>query len=101
MRKLLPILLALIVAAPTHAQSKSSAKHKIPKSTPLTQQERALQLLNRFTFGPRPGDVEKVISQTPERWFEQQLNPADIPDDALIKRLNDYPTLNLPPDRAL
>jgi uncharacterized protein (DUF1800 family) len=101
MRKLLPILLALIVAAPTHAQSKSSAKHKAPKSTPLTQQEKALQLLNRFTFGPRPGDVEKVISQTPERWFEQQLNPADIPDDALNKRLNDYPTLNLPPDRAL
>src|ERR1700733_6291813 len=99
MRKLLPVLLALTLA-PIHAQSKSSApvhaKHKTTKSTPLTQQERALQLLNRFTFGPRPGDVEKVIAETPERWFEQQLNPADIPDDALSKRLNDYPTLNLP-----
>jgi uncharacterized protein (DUF1800 family) len=108
MRKLLPALLTLAIVAPAHAQDKrlapapSSARHKsIPKSTPLTQQEKALQLLDRFTFGPRPGDVEKVLAQTPERWFEQQLNPATIPDDALNKRLNDYPTLNLPPDQAL
>src|SRR5207248_5716128 len=52
-------------------------------------------------FGPRPGDLEQVLTVTPEKWFEQQLNPASIPDPVLDKRLNDYPTLNLQPDQAL
>ena len=39
-------------------------------------EERVLHALNRFTFGPRPGDVEAVEAMGLERWFEQQLNPA-------------------------
>ncbi|WP_433965568.1 DUF1800 family protein [Tunturiibacter gelidiferens] len=114
MRRFLPILLALSVAAPAHPQTQSSPKPSPkpanskattpPKDAPLvplTQQERAQQLLNRFTFGPRPGDLEKVIALTPEKWFEQQLNPAAIPDAALDHRLADYTTLNLQPDQAL
>lgn len=105
MRTLLLALLALSIVAPVHAQTKSKPKPlKTAKSaplTPLSQQERAQQLLNRFTFGPRPGDLEQVLAITPEKWFEQQLNPASIPDTALDKRLNDYTTLNLQPDQAL
>src|SRR6266702_1049485 len=72
----------------TRSPRTPSAKPRIPASpksaplTPLIQQEKALQLLTRFTFGPRPGDVEKVLAQTPEKWFEQQLNPAGVNDDA-------------------
>jgi uncharacterized protein (DUF1800 family) len=105
MRKLLPLFLALVIAAPILAQTKPSAKRpthsRAASLTPLTQRERALQLLNRFTFGPRPGDIEKVMAETPEKWFERQLNPVDIPDDALNKRLSDYPSINLSPDRAV
>jgi uncharacterized protein (DUF1800 family) len=109
MRKSLLALLVLSAAASLYAQSKPASKTKPklpipPKSAPLTplnQQERAQQLLNRFTFGPRPGDLEKILALTPEKWFEQQLNPASIPDAALDRRLNDYPTLNLQPDQAL
>ena len=107
MRKFILALLALTIASPIHAQTKST-KPARPKAAakpaplvPLNGHDRALQLLNRFTFGPRPGDVEKVLALTPDKWFEQQLNPAAIPDDALNKRLGDYPTLNLQPDQAL
>jgi uncharacterized protein (DUF1800 family) len=89
--------------APTRkstAQIKLPAS-KIPPRVPLTQRERAVQMLNRFTFGPRPGDVERVLALGPDKWFEQQLNPASIPDDALNKRLNDFPTLALSPEQAL
>ena len=98
--------LVLLATLPLHAQKKTS-KPKSPTAAkpapfvPLTQQERAQQLLNRFTFGPRPGDLEQVLALTPEKWFEQQLNPASIPDDVLNRRLNDYPTLNVQPDQAL
>jgi uncharacterized protein (DUF1800 family) len=99
MRKTLAILLTLAIAAPLYA---SKPKPKKPEPLiPLTQQQRAQQLLNRFTFGPRPGDLEHVLSVTPEKWFEQQLNPAGIPDSTLDHRLAEYPTLNLPPDQAL
>ena len=87
--------------------TKPSAKPKLPVPpknaplTPLNQRERAVQLLNRFTFGPRPGEVERVLAQTPDKWFEQQLNPGSINDDALSRRLADYPTLNLSPEQAL
>jgi uncharacterized protein (DUF1800 family) len=107
MRKLLPAILAVSVIAPLHAQKKSTAKLKPPAATkpiplvPLDPQEKAQQLLNRFTFGPRPGDLEQVLAITPDKWFEQQLNPASVPDPVLDKRLNDYPTLNMQPDQAL
>jgi uncharacterized protein (DUF1800 family) len=107
MRKLPVALIVLSIAAPLHAQKKPPTKSKSPVAAkpspllPLTDQERAQQLLNRFTFGPRPGDLEHVLALTPEKWFEQQLNPASIPDAALDKRLEEYPTLNMQPDQAL
>ena len=108
-------LLALTLAiSPLHAQNpappKPATKSTKPKTqtppkpaplVPLTDRERAIQLLNRFTFGPRPGEVERVLAQTPDTWFEQQLNPATINDDSLNRRLNDYSTLNMSPEQAL
>jgi uncharacterized protein (DUF1800 family) len=67
----------------------------------LTQRERAIQLLNRFTFGPRPGDVDRVLAVGADRWFAAQLDPASIPDAVLDKRLQDYPTLTMTPEQAL
>ncbi len=115
-----PILLLALTLTPLHAQNEApmqppskaaktskTGKPKLSPPTkpvplaPLTQQEKALQLLNRFTFGPRPGDVVRVLALTPEKWFEQQLNPQTINDDVLNKRLNDYPTLTMQPDQAL
>jgi len=89
-------------AKPAHAQKPKPAQ-RTPKETlvPLEPRERAQQLLNRFTFGSRPGDLEQVLAITPEKWFEQQLTPASIPDSVLDKRLADYPTLNMQPDQAL
>src|ERR1700733_2220908 len=106
MRRFALPLIPLLLLAPLHAQKKT-AKPKPPAAAkpapliPLNPQERAQQLLNRFTFGPRPGELEQVLAITPDKWFEQQLNPASIPDPILDKRLNDYPTLNMPPDQAL
>ena len=67
----------------------------------LTPRERALQMLNRFTFGPRPGEVDRVLAEGTDRWFERQLDPAAVSDTALGKRLSEYPTLTLEPADAL
>ena len=40
----------------------------------LTKQQAALHLLNRFAFGPRPGDLQQVMEMSPEQWFARQLD---------------------------
>ncbi|HBL30606.1 MAG TPA: DUF1800 domain-containing protein [Acidobacteria bacterium] len=49
----------------------------------LTEREAATHLLNRFAYGPRPGDVDRVLATGLERWFEQQLaGPREKPRPA-------------------
>jgi uncharacterized protein (DUF1800 family) len=105
-----PLLVFSVLAAGGfslgHAQAKKTApapsRHAaVAPLPPLNDQERAIQMLSRFTFGPRPGDVEAVTKMGPDAWFEQQLNPDSIPDPVLDKRLADYPSLYLPPNQLL
>ncbi len=106
-------LLLLAISAPAQQESTSaspphpgSIRPRLPSSQvspdlPLNPRERVVQLLDRFTFGPRPGDVDRILVQGPDRWLDQQLAPDSIPDPDLAKRLRDFPTLTLPPDQAL
>jgi uncharacterized protein (DUF1800 family) len=105
-----PLLIFSVLAAGCipigHAQPKKTApapaRHAVVAPLPpLNDQERAIQMLSRFTFGPRPGDVEAVMKMGSDAWFEQQLNPDSIPDPVLDKRLADYPSLYLPPNQLL
>jgi len=68
---------------------------------PLTPRERVVQLLDRFAFGPTPGEVDRVLAMGADRWVEQQMNPNAINDNALNKRLADYPTLGMTPLQAV
>jgi hypothetical protein len=106
-RRAIALLLGLLLSFWTHAQPgwaetapRAQALHKgaLP-GAPLTVDEQAAQVLNRFTFGPRPGEVAEVAKLGWETWFEQQLNPGSIPDPALDKRLGDFPALKLPPNQ--
>lgn len=64
------------------------------KKAGLTEREAAAHLLNRFTFGATPGQVDAVIRSGLEKWFKQQLD-ADLPDDSLNQMLNGYSALRL------
>jgi uncharacterized protein (DUF1800 family) len=84
-------------SAATGQAPAGTALHKVRTAAeaPLSDREKAAQMLNRFTFGPRPGDLDAVMKIGPEGWFEQQLNPESIPDANLEKRLQDFPALKL------
>jgi len=71
---------------------------KMPyKKAGLTEQEAALHLLNRFTFGPKPGQVEEVVKLGIENWFLAQLQPA--PDNEVVRnRLAGFQALNMSTD---
>jgi uncharacterized protein (DUF1800 family) len=71
---------------------------KMPyKKAGLTEQEAALHLLNRFTFGPKPGQVEEVVKQGLENWFMAQLQ-ASSDNEAVRLRLANYLALTMPTD---
>lgn len=105
MQRLLPtVLLAFLpcaifaqsVAASSHAQKKP-IKTTATSGSPQTEQEKARQILDRFTFGPRPGEVDAVAKMGVDQWLERQLNPQSIPDPAASARLAEFPSLNLAP----
>jgi uncharacterized protein (DUF1800 family) len=79
----------------------SAAEGKNPKTPAkpqvLSDHDRALHALERLTFGPRPGDIEKVLSLGADNWIEQQLNPGQLPNANLDSRLAPYRTLRMQP----
>ncbi|HJV23945.1 MAG TPA: hypothetical protein VJ570_14685, partial [Holophagaceae bacterium] len=65
-------------------------------ASPLTAEQKALHLLNRLAYGPRPGEAEQ-LAQGGEAalrgWILAQLQPGSEP--ALEARLKIYTTLGL------
>src|SRR5262249_22750235 len=47
----------------------------------------ASHVLNRLAFGPRPGDVDRVVAMGVDRWIEQQLRGEQIQDLSAAKAL--------------
>src|SRR5882757_7436333 len=80
------------LAIPAEGVAKS---HATTKPVPLTRHEQAQHALDRLTFGPRPGDVERVEKIGVERWIELQLHPERIDDARLDTKLNDFPAMRL------
>jgi len=62
-------------------------------STQLQGDARILHALNRFTFGPRPGDLDAVRAMGLNKWFESQLHPDTIDDTDLRARLAEFPAM--------
>ncbi len=61
----------------------------------LRGDDRILQALNRFTFGPRPGDLDAVRVMGLEKWLDLQLHPANIDESDLNARLAEFPAMQL------
>jgi uncharacterized protein (DUF1800 family) len=61
----------------------------------MTEEQRALHALNRLTFGPRPGDLQKVMDTDVDDWIEQQLHPEEISDSVLDGKLGQFRTLRM------
>src|SRR5579863_8826373 len=70
-------------------------KEKDRADPSAVEQRRALHALNRLTFGPRPGEVQRVMAIGVDQWIDQQLHPEKIDDHALDARLEPLRTLRM------
>src|SRR5688572_27301464 len=64
-----------------------------PEDREQTADQQVRHALARLTFGPRPGDPERVRAMGVDRWIAMQLNPASIPDDSVQRYLAPLRTL--------
>ncbi len=82
---LITLPLLLLVAAGSAAGEEPSVSFPW-REAGLSQRQAAAHLLDRFTFGPRPGDLEQALAMGLETWFETQLQGAR-PDAEVDDRL--------------
>ena len=64
-------------------------------ATASAAEQEVLHVLQRLTWGPRPGDVERVQTMGLTAWLERQLDPRVIDDSATERALADLPTLTM------
>lgn len=89
------LLVALALCAWVGAVTEKPPTVHLPwKEAGLTEREAAAHLLNRFAYGPRPGDVDAVVKMGLDRWFERQL-AAGLPDGQLEDQLRRLPALRM------
>ena len=100
-----------LLAGDKKSRSKTSETTAAPSAPmQIEDDKRIVHALNRFTFGIRPGDVERVRTMGMDKWFDEQLHPEKIDDSAVEARLAPFRTLkmstkemveNFPPPQVL
>ena len=60
----------------------------------LSERQAAAHLLNRFTFGPRPKEIDHVVETGLEAWLERQLEAA-LDESVLEQKLSPLDTLSM------
>lgn len=69
------------------AKSGSSMASLGPVSAPkpLTSDQKVVQVLNRLTFGAKPGDFERVKAMGVKAYIASQLNPSSIAENPAVE----------------
>jgi uncharacterized protein (DUF1800 family) len=66
-------------------------------ASPLAPEQQAVHVLNRLGYGPRPGDIERVMQMGVKAYIDSQLHPESIPyPEQLSKRLAALQAANAP-----
>jgi uncharacterized protein (DUF1800 family) len=65
-------------------------------SPKLSKDDQIIHVLNRLTFGPRPGDIEAVRKMGVKKWIDLQLHPERIAENPeLAQKLAPLESLRL------
>ena len=68
-----------------------------PFQTKLSKEQQALHVVERLTFGARPGDVDRARRIGIEKWIDEQLHPEKLTENPLLEpKLVDLKAMQLP-----
>src|SRR5215510_12857020 len=71
---------AVLVAATPSLSGKGSGGF----DQKLSKDKQAVHVLNRLTYGPRPGDADEVRRLGVEKWIMRQLRPQEVPVSPML-----------------
>ena len=93
-------VLFLTVLISSFKNGGGSGKLSFPyKKAGLTERQAAAHLLSRFTYGAKSGDVDAVVKEGLEKWFQKQLD-GKLSDQGLDAMLEPYKDINLTNDEV-
>jgi hypothetical protein len=100
MKRVVSAVLAAFLALPpvTFARTVKPEKDNSAKQfrTKISKDEQVLHALDRLTFGPRPGDLERVRKIGLKKWIDLQLHPERIKENPeLARRLEPLESLRM------
>ncbi len=97
---LAPVLCGILLSLPVAAKPKKikpADENKLFQKK-LSKDQQILHALDRLTFGPRPGDVERVKKIGLKKWIFEQLHPDRMDENpALEARLQALESLRMTP----
>ena len=83
------VVLAALLALP------AGAADSLPwRQNGLSERQAAVHLLDRFGYGPRPGDVDRLLEIGLETWLDAQLD-GRLADEELDRRLAELETWSM------
>src|SRR5579863_5525637 len=101
---LVPALCGLLVVLPAVGKPKKTKPADESKlfQKKLSKDEQILHALDRLTFGPRPGDVERLKKIGLKKWVFEQLHPDRMPENPVLEaHLQQLESLRMTPLEAL
>jgi uncharacterized protein (DUF1800 family) len=101
---LAPALCGILLALPAAASGKTRKPADDAKlfQKKLPKDEQILHALDRLTFGPRPGDIERVKRIGLKKWLDQQLHPDRLAENPVLEaQLQALESLRMTPMEAV
>ncbi|MBL8190637.1 MAG: DUF1800 family protein, partial [Acidobacteria bacterium] len=93
-RFLVNALAVMLAFSPTLAFAQDAKKSKTAAKN-LSAEQKTIHLLDRITFGTRPGDVERVMKLGWEKFLDEQLHPERISDTVVEEKLKGLESIHL------
>ncbi len=93
--KLLANALALMLAISPALVFAQDTKKLKTASKSLSAEQKTIHLLDRITFGARPGDAERLMKLGWEKFLDEQLHPERITDTAVEQKLKGIESIHL------
>ncbi|MEM7583910.1 MAG: DUF1800 domain-containing protein [Acidobacteriota bacterium] len=95
------LLLSGATWTPSARATESAWTQGIPwRQAGLSEQQAVAHLLQRFAYGPRPGDIDAVLELGIGNWVESQL-AGDLPGPVLQAKLDQLPAMALTPKQMV
>ncbi len=101
---LAPMLCGMLLSLPAAAKPKKNKPADDNKlfQKKLSKDDQILHALDRLTFGPRPGDVERVKKIGLKKWIFEQLHPDRMDENPVLEaRLQALESLRMTPLEAV